>query len=391
MPKNDFFGTKAAANRIKAKGLQKLRWYCQVCQKQCRDENGYKNHIQSEPHQRKVSVFSEDANRHVEDFSRQFQEGFLDILKRRYATKRVYANQVYQEYISDRDHVHMNSTRWATLSEFVIQLGRAGICKIEEGERFGSWYVQWIDNSPRELARIEALSRLDRLRKDNAERDRIFIEQQIEKGKVNTQNEDAEDSLVTRELQRGDSNQKISISIGPPILGSKGSNIKRAFLDDNEEDEGVKLLNFDSNHTASKIQKVEIINEIELNDGDDGEEEEAWILPGIYVRVKNKELAVGGFHNESGKVLRVIDDYVAEVSVCKKSRTEVIRIDQAQLETVIPLPGDAVIFLKPPFRGQSATIISIDPKKHTAKIKIRNSGKEVNCSYGEISEIASSI
>jgi hypothetical protein len=32
------------ANRIKAKGLQKLRWYCQLCQKQCRDENGFKCH-----------------------------------------------------------------------------------------------------------------------------------------------------------------------------------------------------------------------------------------------------------------------------------------------------------------------------------------------------------
>ena len=33
-----FLTPKAIANRIKAKGLQKLRWYCQMCQKQCRDE-----------------------------------------------------------------------------------------------------------------------------------------------------------------------------------------------------------------------------------------------------------------------------------------------------------------------------------------------------------------
>lgn len=33
-----FLTPKAISNRIKAKGLQKLRWYCQVCQKQCRDE-----------------------------------------------------------------------------------------------------------------------------------------------------------------------------------------------------------------------------------------------------------------------------------------------------------------------------------------------------------------
>ena len=38
MPKHGFLTPKAISNRIKAKGLQKLRWYCQVCQKQCRDE-----------------------------------------------------------------------------------------------------------------------------------------------------------------------------------------------------------------------------------------------------------------------------------------------------------------------------------------------------------------
>ena len=33
-----FLTPKAIGNRIKAKGLQKLRWYCQSCEKQCRDE-----------------------------------------------------------------------------------------------------------------------------------------------------------------------------------------------------------------------------------------------------------------------------------------------------------------------------------------------------------------
>ena len=42
MGKGDFLTPKAIANRIKAKGLQKLRWYCEMCQKQCRDANGYK-------------------------------------------------------------------------------------------------------------------------------------------------------------------------------------------------------------------------------------------------------------------------------------------------------------------------------------------------------------
>ena len=36
--KKDFFSPKNIANRQKSKGLQKLRWYCQLCQKQCRDD-----------------------------------------------------------------------------------------------------------------------------------------------------------------------------------------------------------------------------------------------------------------------------------------------------------------------------------------------------------------
>jgi hypothetical protein len=47
MPKHDFGSPKDIANRIKAKGLQKLRWFCQMCQKQCRDENGFKCHLTS--------------------------------------------------------------------------------------------------------------------------------------------------------------------------------------------------------------------------------------------------------------------------------------------------------------------------------------------------------
>lgn len=46
-------------NRIKAKGLQKLRWYCQMCQKQCRDENGFKCHLTSESHKRQMMVFGQ--------------------------------------------------------------------------------------------------------------------------------------------------------------------------------------------------------------------------------------------------------------------------------------------------------------------------------------------
>ena len=70
---------------MKSKGLQRLRWYCQVCEKQCRDENGFKCHTQSEAHLRQMLVVGENAGRHINDFSSQFQAEFVGLLSRRYA------------------------------------------------------------------------------------------------------------------------------------------------------------------------------------------------------------------------------------------------------------------------------------------------------------------
>ena len=39
MPKAEKGSVKDIANRMKAKGLQKLKFYCQMCAKQCRGES----------------------------------------------------------------------------------------------------------------------------------------------------------------------------------------------------------------------------------------------------------------------------------------------------------------------------------------------------------------
>ena len=79
---------KDIANRMKAKGLQKLRWYCQMCEKQCRDENGFKCHIMSESHQRQLLLCAENPTKYQDEFSDQFLSDFLNLLRRRWGTKR---------------------------------------------------------------------------------------------------------------------------------------------------------------------------------------------------------------------------------------------------------------------------------------------------------------
>ena len=93
----------------------------------------------------------ENAGRHISDFSMQFQHDFVQLLSRRFGTKRVKANSVYQEFIQDKSHLHMNATRWVTLTEFVKHLGRTGVARVDETEK--GWFIAWIDNSPKALAK----------------------------------------------------------------------------------------------------------------------------------------------------------------------------------------------------------------------------------------------
>ncbi|SCV69604.1 BQ2448_2624 [Microbotryum intermedium] len=172
---------RAIDKRSKMKGLQKLRFYCQVCEKQCRDENGFKCHTQSESHLRQMLVVGESAGKHITDYTQNFQNDFIKLLSRRWGTKRVRINQVYQEFISDKNHLHMNATRFTSLTEFAKHLGREGIAHVDENEK--GWWVSWIDTSPRALARQEASMKKEKGTMDDEMRMRKLIQQQIERAR----------------------------------------------------------------------------------------------------------------------------------------------------------------------------------------------------------------
>lgn len=124
-----------------------------MCQKQCRDQNGFKCHVNSEAHIRQMEVFSENAPQILANNSTAFENEFLTLLKCKYGQRRVLANDVYTEFISDRYHLHMNSTRWETLTQFVRYLGQSGKCIIDNTEK--GWYIQYVNNDPVKLATKE--------------------------------------------------------------------------------------------------------------------------------------------------------------------------------------------------------------------------------------------
>lgn len=172
---------KYLANKMKAKGLQKLRWYCQMCQKQCRDENGFKCHTTSEAHQRQLLLFADNSKKYIDSFSSEFSTGFLEILRRRFNTRRVLANKVYQEYIGDKSHIHMNATRWLSLTGFCLYLGKSGKCVVDETEK--GWFIQYIDRDIETMLKKDKVKKKEKADRDDEERLLEFIEQQVERGK----------------------------------------------------------------------------------------------------------------------------------------------------------------------------------------------------------------
>ncbi|CAF1534236.1 unnamed protein product, partial [Didymodactylos carnosus] len=213
-----FLTPKAISNRIKAKGLQKLRWYCQMCQKQCRDENGFKCHTMSESHQRQLLLVSEKPGRFITDFSHQFHSGFMSILRRQFNTKRIQANVVYQEYIKDKEHVHMNSTRWTTLSGYVQWLGKEELAVIENTEK--GWYVTWIDKDPETIRRQTEIEKKEKMDLDDEGQRMKLIERQVQRAK-----EMAKDAIDRKpeftEFVRNDEEEKVQLSFLKTIKDDK--------------------------------------------------------------------------------------------------------------------------------------------------------------------------
>ncbi|KAI1405956.1 domain of Kin17 curved DNA-binding protein-domain-containing protein [Hypoxylon fuscum] len=213
MPKAEVGSTKYLSNKMKLKGLQRLRWYCQICEKQCRDANAFKMHTQSESHTRKMLIVGEDPKKYVEQFSNDFLKDFLQLLRTSHGEKSVQMNQFYQNYIANKEHIHMNATKWHSLTEFAKHLGREGICKVEETDK--GIHIAWVDDSPDAMRRREALRRKEMQDKGDEEREQMMIKEQIRRARKEAggQDEEEADNAEAKELKRQEG-EKIKLSFG---------------------------------------------------------------------------------------------------------------------------------------------------------------------------------
>ncbi|XP_020241039.1 KIN17-like protein [Asparagus officinalis] len=339
MGKNDFLTPKAIANRIKAKGLQKLRWYCQMCQKQCRDENGFKCHCLSEGHQRQMQVFGQNPHRVIDGYTEEFETMFLEHMKRSHRFSRIAATVVYNEYIADRHHVHMNSTQWATLTEFVKYLGRTGKCKVEETPK--GWFITYIDRDSETLFKEKMKNKRQRSDLVEEERQGGLTEKPLEKLKFAIQpTSNAAEKPAARSARLGFEEAAEESERG--AKKGKGVAVGSSALDElmKEEEKAKERSN----------------------------RKDYWLFEGIVVKVMSKTLKEKGYYKQKGVVKRVIDKYVGEIEMLESKH--VLRVDQEELETVIPQIGGIVRIVNGAYRGSNARLLSVNTERFCAKVQI---------------------
>lgn len=87
-----------------------------------------------------------------------------------------------------------------------------------------------------------------------------------------------------------------------------------------------------------------------------------------WAQVMSKELQQHGYYKKKAVVEELINKYVAQVSMADSG--DVLRIDQAQLETVLPSPGGLVLVLSGKHAGSKAVMSSVNTGKFQAQVKL---------------------
>ena len=107
------------------KGLGKVKYYCQMCEKQCRDANGFKCHMATEGHRTQMKLFLENPTKYIEEFSEGFEDQFLAELGD--SDQWLVANEVYSAIVRQPDHYHLNATKWSSFVDFLAYLETKGL------------------------------------------------------------------------------------------------------------------------------------------------------------------------------------------------------------------------------------------------------------------------
>ena len=90
------------------------------------------------------------------------------------------------------------------------------------------------------------------------------------------------------------------------------------------------------------------------------------------------------YYKKKAVVESIVSTYVAEVSMMDSA--DVLRVDQAQLETVLPSPGGVVLVLSGQHALSRAVMLAVDAPRFQAQVQL-DGGKALWLDYEEVCKL----
>jgi len=336
-----------------------------------------------------MEIFGQNPHKVIQDFSREFESSFLEHLRRCHPFSRIAANVVYNEFIQERDHVHMNSTRWLTLTEFVKYLGKEGKCKVEDTPK--GWFITLIQKDPFE--EMEKKKKRDREKHEKETDERHVRQLQVQAELARQERHENGDREQPEALDLNKLSEPVTISL------KSNFNAPERPKSANKEQNKIEFEDFHSTSkvvlAGSKRSKVEELMHKELvakkktrkeiEEKRSVDEPQPWLVEHIIVKVMSPGLKEHGYYKKKARVNKVLDKFIGEVEMLDSG--DVIRIDQDELETVVPVPGKTVFVLRGKYKGKKGKVESIDKANYGANIKIEGHDGSVFLEYEYFSKM----
>jgi DNA/RNA-binding protein KIN17 len=345
----------------------------------------------------------------IDDFSNEFHSSFMEVLRRR-GSNRQLANGLYQEVIGDRHHTHMNSTKWGSLTAYVKYLQEQGLAEVEDTPK--GLFIQYIDQDPDSIKRAEERQRLERAEQRDAQRFQKQLAQRI--AALSEQSASVPDEerqlkafertegakigfAINAATANGSTNTASTTTTGSVTADSnKRKLVPSVFGDDDDDNNTTTTTKTDDNTAATSgansAAQSSVIDEEKskkrarttTESAETERRKSHWIKTGLVVKVINKELAGGVYHKKKGVIITLVDKLNAEVEMLDSG--DVLRINQAQLETVLPSVGGAVMVVNGAHRGERGTLTGLEEKKYCALVQLANGGVQ-SIAYEDVCKV----
>lgn len=267
----------------------------------------------------------------------------------------------------------MNSTKWTTLTEFVKYLGRTGKCKVEETPK--GWFITYNDRDSETMLKEKLKNK--RLKADIADEEKLEkeIQRQIERAEqMNGTNVKGveEEGIKSRMLEKSEGEgEKIKLSLGQlkkNLEMNEKRDSSRLMFDDVEKESSNGKRKREGQNSDKNVSVLDELMKEEEKAKERKNRKDYWLFQGIIVKVMSKGLVDKGYYKQKGVVRKIIDKYCGEIEMLEKKH--VLRVDQEELETVLPQIGGLVKIVNGAYRGENARLLAIDTDNFSAKVQI---------------------